>query len=83
MRRTPLFRFVRVNRRCRNKAIASPDLFIHAMPHMSFVHGAANVAFLKKRRAALTAHQLYKGMSTPRMIKVLELCFAAQLNGRW
>ena len=46
----------------RKKAIASPDLFIHAVPHMSFVHGAAHVAFLKKRHAALTAHHLYKGM---------------------
>ena len=46
----------------REKAIASPDLFIHAVPHMSFVHGAANVAFLKKRHAALTAHHLYRGM---------------------
>jgi malate dehydrogenase (quinone) len=44
------------------KAIASPGSFIHAVPHMSFVHGAANVAFLKKRHAALTAHHLYKGM---------------------
>lgn len=46
----------------RNKAIASPDLFIHAVPHMSFVHGAAHVAYLKKRYAALTAHHLYRGM---------------------
>src|SRR6266704_1593070 len=37
----------------RKKAIASPDLFIHAVPHMSFVHGAAHVAYLKKRYAAL------------------------------
>jgi malate dehydrogenase (quinone) len=46
----------------RKKALASPDLFIHAVPHMSFVHGPANVAFLKKRYAALTAHHLYRGM---------------------
>jgi malate dehydrogenase (quinone) len=46
----------------RKKAIASPDLFIHAVPHMSFVHGKAHVDFLKKRHAALTAHQLYRGM---------------------
>src|ERR1700730_339087 len=46
----------------RKKAIASPDLFIHAVPHMSFVHGAAHVAYLKKRHAALTAHHLYRGM---------------------
>ena len=37
-------------------AIASPGLFIHPVPHMSFVHGADHVAFLKKRHAALTAH---------------------------
>src|SRR5262245_14102927 len=46
----------------RKKAIASPDSFIHAVPHMSFVHGAANVVYLKKRHAALTAHHLYQGM---------------------
>ena len=46
----------------RKKAIASPDSFIHAVPHMSFVHGPANVAYLKKRHAALTAHHLYQGM---------------------
>ena len=46
----------------RKKAIASPDLFIHAVPHMSFVHGKAHVDFLKKRHAALTAHHLYRGM---------------------
>src|ERR1700722_20086769 len=47
----------------RKKAIASPDLFIHPVPHMSFVHGTAHVAFLKKRYAALTAHHLYRGMN--------------------
>ena len=46
----------------RKKAIAAPDLFIHAVPHMSFVHGTAHVDFLKKRHAALTAHHLYRGM---------------------
>ena len=46
----------------RKKAIASPDLFIHSVPHMSFVHGKAHVDFLKKRHAALTAHHLYRGM---------------------
>src|SRR5215472_8911279 len=46
----------------RKKAIASPDLFIHSVPHMSFVHGKAHVDFLKKRHAALTANHLYRGM---------------------
>ena len=33
-------------------AIASPDSFIHSVPHMSFVIGADRQAFLKKRHAA-------------------------------
>jgi len=32
-------------------AIASPDSFIHSVPHMSFVIGADRQAFLKKRHA--------------------------------
>ncbi|MGD0530057.1 MAG: malate dehydrogenase (quinone) [Polyangiaceae bacterium] len=43
-------------------AIESPQSFLHACPHMSFVRGADNVAFLKKRHAALTAHHQYRGM---------------------
>jgi malate dehydrogenase (quinone) len=44
-------------------AIASPGDFIHPVPHMSFVHGADNVAFLKKRHTTLTAHHCYEGMA--------------------
>src|SRR5919198_3528459 len=43
-------------------AIADPQSFIHACPHMSFARGAENVTFLKKRHAALTAHHTYEGM---------------------
>jgi len=43
-------------------AIKNPQAFIHSVPHMSFVRGADNVAFLKKRYAALTAHHCYRGM---------------------
>src|SRR5216684_3914382 len=43
-------------------AIASPDSFIHPVPHMSFVIGADRVAFLKKRHAAMSAHHCYRGM---------------------
>src|SRR5438128_8461428 len=43
-------------------AIADPQSFIHPVPHMSFVHGAADVPFLKQRHAALTAHHCYQGM---------------------
>src|SRR4029077_5703927 len=43
-------------------AIADPRSFIHPCPHMSLVRGAEDVAFLKKRHAALTAHHTYQGM---------------------
>ncbi len=46
----------------RKGAIASPDSFIHPVPHMSFVIGAERAAFLKKRHAAMSAHHCYRGM---------------------
>ena len=46
----------------RKGAIADPQSFIHPVPHMSFVHGPDNVAFLKKRFAAMSAHHCWYGM---------------------
>jgi malate dehydrogenase (quinone) len=43
-------------------AIKNPQSFLHSVPHMSFVRGAENRTFLKKRFEALTAHPLYYGM---------------------
>jgi malate dehydrogenase (quinone) len=43
-------------------AIPSPGGFIHPCPHMSFVRGEHDVAFLKRRFEALTAHHCYDGM---------------------
>ncbi|MBN8709411.1 MAG: malate:quinone oxidoreductase [Verrucomicrobia bacterium 61-8] len=43
-------------------AIKNPQAFIHPVPHMSFVRGAENAKFLKKRFDALTAHHCYHGM---------------------
>jgi malate dehydrogenase (quinone) len=43
-------------------AIAEPRSFIHPVPHMSFVHGTDNVAFLRKRFEAMVAHPCYEGM---------------------
>jgi malate dehydrogenase (quinone) len=42
--------------------IEVPAGFIHAVPHLSFVQGAEDVDFLKKRHAALIQNQLFKGM---------------------
>lgn len=36
--------------------------FINSIPHMSFVWGEENVAYLKKRHAAMTKHPLFRGM---------------------
>ena len=43
-------------------AIRDPQSFIHSVPHFSFVRGADNVVYLKKRFDALSAHPLYHGM---------------------
>src|ERR1700755_2841644 len=41
-------------------AIRDPQSFIHPVSHFSFVRGAENVAFLKKRFQALSAHHCYR-----------------------
>jgi len=43
-------------------ALGKPDAFIHDVPHISFVRGAADVAFLKARHAAMSAHHCFRGM---------------------
>ncbi len=43
-------------------AIKDPQSFIHPVPHISFVRGSENVAFLERRFEALSAHHCYHGM---------------------
>lgn len=43
--------------------VGSPETFIKSIPHMSFVWGDDNVAFLKKRYEKLIESELFKGMS--------------------
>lgn len=45
-----------------NNFIANPDEFIRRIPHMSFVWGADNVDYLKKRYEAMQQHPVFKGM---------------------
>ncbi|MGU3471826.1 malate:quinone oxidoreductase [Paenibacillus sp. D51F] len=45
-----------------SKLIANPQDFIMPVPHMSFVQGEKDVAFLKKRFDALSANPLFDGM---------------------
>jgi malate dehydrogenase (quinone) len=42
--------------------ISSPGNFISHVPHISFVWGEENTAFLKKRFDAMTANKLFSGM---------------------
>jgi malate dehydrogenase (quinone) len=46
----------------RKGAILNPRSFIHPVPHMSFVWGQDNVAFLRKRFEAMSANHCYHGM---------------------
>jgi malate dehydrogenase (quinone) len=43
-------------------AIPDPHAFIESCPHMSFVQGDENVAFLRARYKAMSAHHCYHGM---------------------
>lgn len=45
-----------------NGRIPDPKAFIHATPHMSFVWGEDNVAYLKERHRLLADHPLFLGM---------------------
>jgi malate dehydrogenase (quinone) len=46
----------------RSGAIPDPDAFIHSVPHISFVRGASDVSFLRKRYEAMSAHHCFAGM---------------------
>jgi malate dehydrogenase (quinone) len=63
-------------------AIKDPQSFIHPVPHFSFVRGAENVAFLKKRFAALSANHCYRGMEYSDDKKEMEKWFPLVMEGR-
>jgi malate dehydrogenase (quinone) len=44
------------------RALPDPKAFINSTPHMSFVWGAKNVEYLRKRYEALKDHPLFAGM---------------------
>ena len=47
---------------CATDALGSPEGFIHAVPHMSFVVGEERRAFLRERHRLMSAHHCYRGM---------------------
>jgi malate dehydrogenase (quinone) len=57
----------------RKGAIPDPRAFIHPCPHMSFVWGRDNVAFLRKRFEAMSSSHCYHGMEyTENRAKIAE-----------
>ncbi|TFC05580.1 malate:quinone oxidoreductase [Cryobacterium adonitolivorans] len=42
--------------------LPEPEKFINSTPHMTFVHGASNVDYLRKRMAVLADQPLFAGM---------------------
>jgi malate dehydrogenase (quinone) len=63
-------------------AIKDPQSFIHPVPHFSFVRGSENVAFLRKRFEALSAHHLYHGMEYSADKKQIEEWVPLVMEGR-
>lgn len=64
-----------------NGLLKSPH-FINSIPHMSFVWGADNVTYLKKRHAALTKYNLFKGMEYSEDPKQLAEWMPLTMEGR-
>jgi malate dehydrogenase (quinone) len=61
--------------------LANPD-FIKSVPHMSFVRGAEDIAYLKKRHEILTQSELFKGMEYSEDHAVLKQWFPLMMENR-
>lgn len=64
------------------KKIKAPEDFIRRIPHMSFVWGEKNVAYLKKRHEALNGHHLFSGMKFSTDTKQLAQWMPLIMEGR-
>lgn len=62
--------------------IRNPEDFIHTVPHMSFVHGEENVAYLKKRFEVLTQYDLFRGMVYSEELSELKNMIPLVMDGR-
>lgn len=63
---------------------ALPDIpaFLNQVPHLSFVHGEKNVAYLKKRHAALSKHPFFAEMKYSEDPKQLAEWMPVMMDGR-
>ncbi|MGN8055055.1 malate dehydrogenase (quinone) [Pedobacter sp. 22163] len=62
--------------------IKDPQAFINSVPHMSFVTGADNVSYLKKRFETLSADPHYHGMEFTDDAKVIKEWIPLVMEGR-
>jgi len=62
--------------------ISDPHTFINKIPHLSFVWGDENVAYLKKRFELLTQHPLFKDMVFTEDKKLMQQWFPLMMDGR-
>lgn len=62
--------------------LPEPEAFINSVPHMSFVWGDDNVAFLKRRFEALKDHPLFSGMEYSEDPEVIYSWAPSLLPGR-
>jgi malate dehydrogenase (quinone) len=63
-------------------ALPDPAAFISATPHMSFVWGADNVEYLRKRYDALKDHPLFQGMEYSEDARVIRSWAPLLIPGR-
>ena len=61
---------------------ARPDEWIRAVPHLSFVRGAAHREFLRARHAALVKHPFFRGMEFTTEREVLQCWAPLLVEGR-
>ncbi len=62
--------------------LPEPARFINTTPHLSFVWGEANVAFLRQRHEKLSAHHLFKDMEYSEDPAVLSEWMPLVMEGR-
>lgn len=62
--------------------LKSPQEFIHAVPHMSWVHGQTNVDFLKKRFEALKNFPHFQDMEYTEETRTLQEWMPVLMDGR-
>lgn len=64
------------------KVLSDPETFIRRIPHMSFVSGEKNVAYLKKRYNALQQYPLFQGMRYSEDVQQLTEWMPLMMQGR-